>query len=169
MAVTLPGTLWETPGYFGQTNAKIVNNQLSVKTGPFTPQELKEAIAKTKNKKACGLDGIPPEVWKTNNFNEELLTFCNKVYNQEAIQRWTEGCILPFPKKGDLGDVTNYRGITLTSIAAKIYNQLLLNRIRPHLEKVLRKNQNGFRQNRSTVGQILTIRRLIEEIKKKNL
>ena len=33
-----------------------------------------------------------------------------------------KGCILPFPKKGDLGLAKNYRGITLTSIAAKMYN-----------------------------------------------
>ena len=29
-----------------------------------------------------------------------------------------KGCILPFPKKGDLRLAKNYRGITLTSIAA---------------------------------------------------
>ena len=46
---------------------------------------------------------------------------------------------------------------------------MLLNRIRPALEIVLRPNQNGFRPNRSTTGQILTIRRLIEGIKSKNL
>ena len=157
------------PDILDEPTQQIIDHELDIETGPFTYKELEEALNKTKSRKACGLDDIPPEVWKTKLFNEELLTFCNKVYDQEAIQRWTEGCILPFPKKGNLGDVTNYRGITLTSIAAKIYNQLILNRIRPHLEKVLRRNQNGFRQNRSTVGQILTIRRLIEEVKKKNL
>ena len=35
-----------------------------------------------------------------------------------------KGCILPFPKKGDLGLAKNYRDITFTSIAAKIYNAL---------------------------------------------
>ena len=40
-----------------------------------------------------------------------------------------EGMHTPFPKKGDLGLAKNYRGITLTSIAAKIYNALLRNRI----------------------------------------
>ena len=34
-----------------------------------------------------------------------------------------------FPKKGDLDLGENYRGITLTSIAAKIYDALLRNRI----------------------------------------
>ena len=46
---------------------------------------------------------------------------------------------------------------------------MLLNRIRPVLDPLLRKNQNGFRQNRSTTGQILTIRRIIEEAKSKKL
>ena len=50
-----------------------------------------------------------------------------------------KGCILPFPKKGDLGLAKNYRGITLTSIAAKIYNALLRNRIEPKIDNILRK------------------------------
>ena len=44
----------------------------------------------------------------------------------------------------DLGLAKNYRGITLTSIAAKIYNALLRNRIEPKIDNILRKNQNGF-------------------------
>ena len=78
-------------------------------------------------------------------------------------------CILPFPKKGDLGLAKNYWGITLTSIAAKIYNALLQNRIEPKIDNILRKNQNGFRRNRSTTSQILTIHRILEEIRAKNL
>ena len=50
-----------------------------------------------------------------------------------------KGCILPFPKKGDLGLAKNYRGLTLTSIAAKIYNALLRNRIEPKIDNILRK------------------------------
>ena len=80
-----------------------------------------------------------------------------------------KGCILPFPKKGDLGLAKNYRGITLTSIAAKIYNALLRNRIEPKIDNILRKNQNGFRRNRSTTSQILTIRRILEGVRAKNL
>ena len=75
---------------------------------------------------------------------------CNVVCSQNWIERCMKGCILPFPKKGDLGLAKNYRGITLTSIAAKIYNALLRNRIEPKIDNILRKNQNGFRRNRST-------------------
>ena len=76
---------------------------------------------------------------------------------------------LPFPKKGDLGLAKNYRGITLTSIAAKIYSALLRNRIEPKMENIPRKNQNGFWRNRSMTSQILTIRRILEGVRAKNL
>ena len=82
-------------------------------------------MKKIKNRKAAGLDEIPPEVWKTRKFDDILLRHCNAVCNQNPIDRWMKGCILPFPKKGNLGLAKNYRGITLTSIAAKIYNMML--------------------------------------------
>ena len=49
------------------------------------------------------------------------------------------------------------------SISAKIYNKLLLNRLIPFVGPILRKNQNGFRHGRSTLSQILCLRRPIEE------
>ena len=112
-------------------------------------KELTKAKKQVQNGKASALDNIPPEVWKLDAFNDILLGFCNDVYQQEPIESWIEGCLLPFPKQGDLGLTANYRGITLTAIAAKIYNLMLLNRIRPAIEKVLRRNQNGTINTRS--------------------
>ena len=80
-----------------------------------------------------------------------------------------KGRILPLPKKSDLGLIQNYRGITLTSIVAKIYNTLLCNRIEPKIDNILRKNQNGFQRNRSTTSQILTIRRILDDVRAKSL
>ena len=73
------------------------------------------------------------------------------------------------PSLSDLGLAKNYRGITHPSIAAKIYNALLRNRIEPQIDDILRKNQNGFRRNRSTTTQILTIRRILEGVRAKNV
>ena len=95
----------------------IINYTLNIKLGHFLTTELK--AVKVKGRKAAGLDDIPPEVWESGEFNDILLQLCNEVYDQNAIDKWTEGCILPFPKKGDLGITQNYRGITLTVIAAK--------------------------------------------------
>ena len=141
---------------------RIISKQLDIKLGPFTQEELDSVLRKIKNRKAAGLDEIPPEVWKTRQFDDILLRHCNAVYNQNPIDRWMKGCILPFPKKGDLGLAKNYRGIT-----AKIYNALLRNRIEPEIDNILRKNQNGFRRNRSTTSQILTIHRILEGVRAK--
>ena len=54
-------------------------------------------------------------------------------------------------------------------MTAKIYNALQRNRIEPKIYNILRKNQNGFRRNRSTTSQILTIRRILEGVRAKNL
>ena len=46
---------------------------------------------------------------------------------------------------------------------------MILNRIRPEVEKILRINKNGFRPGRSTTSHILTLRRVIEGVKARNL
>ena len=135
--------------------------------GPFTQEDFDSVLKKLKNRKAAGLDEIPPEVWGTRQFDDILLRHCNAVYNQNLIDRWMKGCILPFPKKGDLGLAKNYWGITLTSVAAKIYNVLQRNRIERKIDNILRKNQNDFRRNRSPTSQILTIRRILEGVRAK--
>lgn len=73
--------------------------------------------------------------------------------------------IIPVPKSGDLSNTNNYRGISLICIIAKMYNRLILNRIRTVIDPRLRRNQNGFRSNRTTVAQILALRRIIEGVK----
>ena len=52
--------------------------------------------------------------------------------------------------------------------SSKIYNKFILNRLVPSLDPILRRNQNGFRRRRSTISQILVLRRIIEEIRNAN-
>ena len=93
----------------------------------------------------------------------------NKKWKNSAMNCEAYSSFEGVSKKGDLGLAKNYRGITLTSIATKIYNALLRNRIEPKIDNILRKNQNGFWRNRSTTSQILTIRRILEGVRAKNL
>ena len=41
---------------------RIISKQLDIKLGPFTQEELDSVLRKIKNRKAAGLDKIPPEV-----------------------------------------------------------------------------------------------------------
>ena len=77
----------------------IISTQLDIKLGPFTQEELDSVLKKLKNRKAAGLDEIPPEVWKTRQFDDILLRHCNAVYNQNPVDRCMKGCILPSLKR----------------------------------------------------------------------
>ena len=46
---------------------------------------------------------------------------------------------------------------------------MILNRIQPQLDTLLRPNQNGFRTKRSTTFHTLALRRIIEGVKSNNL
>ena len=72
---------------FFESITRIISKQLDIKLGPFTQEELNSVLRKIKNRKAAGLDEIPPEVWKTRQFDDILFRHCNAVYNQNPIDR----------------------------------------------------------------------------------
>ncbi|KAL1276316.1 hypothetical protein QQF64_035939 [Cirrhinus molitorella] len=74
-----------------------------------------------------------------------------------------DGHIIKLPKKGDLSNCENYRGITLLSVPGKIFNRILLERMRDAVDVRLRDHQAGFRRNRSCTDQISTLRIIIEQ------
>ena len=55
------------------TVEKVIEHELEIKTRPYNELGLDLILKKLKNKKAAGLDGIPPEVWKTGKLNGLLL------------------------------------------------------------------------------------------------
>ena len=55
------------------------------------------------------------------------------------------------------------------SVAAKVYNKMLLERLRPLVDVILRRNQAGFRRARSTIDQICALRRIFEGVQYKNI
>ena len=126
-----------------------------------------------KNNKATGIDNsICIESLKlgSSELLMKLLEIINNVWNNNEIpKQWKTNIIVPIPKKGDQTKMQNYRGITLMSQAAKIFNRLILNRIYPHINPLLRPNQAGFRKNMSCAEQIHIIRRILEEARDKNL
>nr|KAG5711041.1 hypothetical protein BaRGS_013775 [Batillaria attramentaria] len=139
---------------------------LEIDCGAPTKEEIVRAIKKMKNGKAAGPDGIPAEALKADveTTAEMLLPLFEKIWNEEEIPTdWKEGHIIKLPKKGDLGNCDNYRGITLLSIPGKIFNRILLERMRDSVDGKLRDNQAGFRRNRSCIDQIATLRIIVEQ------
>ncbi|VDP30572.1 unnamed protein product, partial [Schistosoma mattheei] len=75
---------------------------------------------------------------------------------------WKEGYLVKIPKRGDLSK-RDYRGITLLSIPGKVFNRVLLNRMKDAADAQLRDQQAGFREDRSCTDQIATLRNIVEQ------
>ena len=96
--------------------------------------------------------------------NDILLPLFNTMHSTgTAPEELLLSGILPIPKGNKKFSPENSRGLSILPVVTKIYNRLLLNRIREHIEPKLRYNQNGFRRSRGTREHILALRRLIEE------
>ena len=93
-----------------------------------------------------------------------LHTLFTKIWNEGDIPGdWKKGILIKLPKKGDLGNCNNYRGITLLSIPGKVFNRIILNKLKDIVDPKPRDNQAGFRKNRSCVDQITTLRLIVEQ------
>ena len=137
--------------------------KLKYNVDPFSMNELKAAVASVSVGKASGVDGMINEILKLNDLHPVLLDILNSAYSSKTVPlEWLVSVLIPVFKKGVSSDPNNYRGIALMCVCAKLYNRLLLERLRSVLDKYLRYNQNGFRQFRSTAQHVLAVRRIFE-------
>ena len=121
-------------------------------TPPFTLEELKKAISKLKQGKSPGHDEIPAEIFIYAGVGllQELLKVLNHIkVTKEVPEQWNWVDITTIYKnKGSKKELVNYRGIFLTIIVKKIFENMLKDRMKEHLQKI-NKLQGGARANRS--------------------
>lgn len=145
---------------------------LPINIGNFTEEEIRLAIKELKNGKAAGIDkDITAEALKAGGSTivTYLCDICNSVLNNnDPPSQWTTNLIIPIPKKNST-NMADFRGISLMSISAKVYNKALLNRIYDPVNSKLTSNQAGFRKNMSCTQQICALRRIIEGANNKQL
>jgi hypothetical protein len=142
------------------------SKRLPISTRPPLKREIVNAIKAMKNGKTAGLDNIPSEVLKVDPHAtaDILLPLFQDIWQKEKFStEWKEGIIIKVPKKGDLSQFKNWRVITMLVVISKIFNKIILERIKNSLEAGPRKEQVGFSHNRSCIDQISTLRVIIEQ------
>ena len=132
-----------------------------------TMAEMARAIACLEDGKAPGGDGIPAEVWKHGGDNLFITPLHQLITNAWEVgsvpQAWKGASIVTIYKKGDRTDCVIYRGISLLSIASKIFARILLNGLSAHITlELVPQTQCCFRGNWSTVDIIFCVRQLQE-------
>lgn len=138
-----------------------------------TLEETTKAINQLKSGKAAGTDGIPPDVWKHGGpvlhaKLHELLVCC---WEQGKLPLDLRDSIIitMYKNQGGKSDCSNYRGITLLSIARKILARVLLNRLIPSIaEEHLPESQCGFRTSRSTTDMAFGLCQLQQKCREQN-
>eukprot|EP00833_Pecoramyces_ruminatium_P010910 jgi/Orpsp1_1/1184942/evm.model.c7180000091668.1 len=158
---------------------------------PIEMSEIQETVSSMKNNKAPGPDGIPIEFFKaffnepdssdssTSNSSTEsnysdcakcLLLMFNKIWNGDFPEDWNTASIVSLPKKGDLTDCNNYRGISLINVGLKILSKIVTNRISKYAFKhnFIRPEQFGFRNKEECISLYISIREICQRRKFKN-
>ena len=139
---------------------------LDIDTTSPTKEEIIRAIRLLKNGKAPGQDNLNAELFRADpELSASILQpLFEIIWEGEKIpDDWNKGMIVKIPKKGSLNDCNNWRGITLLSIPSKIMAKIIIMRMSEAVDKLLRKEQAGFRKGRRCTDQIFALRNIIEQ------
>ena len=134
----------------------------------ITEEELDTALKSTKLGKSPGLDGVLPEVLVHggNTLKAFLFAIISMFWVTENIpSEVRDPNITILFKKGDRSQCGNYRGISLLSVVGKVFADILLQKLKRIADKVYPQSQSGYRENRSTIDGIFTLRQLMEKTK----
>jgi hypothetical protein len=88
--------------------------------------------------------------------------------SERMPSEWNKSRICPIYKKGEKSECSNYRGISLLNIAYKILATVINNKLKTCAD-LLSQEQNGFRRHRSTMDDIIIMRKILEKCYKYNV
>jgi hypothetical protein len=136
----------------------------------YTMEEVKNAIAELKHKKAPGEDSITAEIFQRvyKQFPKSTYTLYNECLRRGRFpKKWKKVKILPIVKPGKENsmEVTKYRPISLMNVAGKVLEKLLINRIMHfvYANELMNRNQYGFTPQKSAIDAAIEIKEYLEE------
>ncbi|KAI8494635.1 hypothetical protein Bbelb_278610 [Branchiostoma belcheri] len=132
----------------------------------ITCEGVSKLMEKLNPHKAGGPDGISPRILRE--LAEELAPALTTIFKSSLTTGsvptdWRSAYVMPIFKKGEQYDPTNYRPISLTCIACKLMEHIVVKHVMYHLEShaILNDAQHGFRRGRSCESQLLE---MVEEL-----
>lgn len=78
------------------------------------------------------------------------------MYHLECFpSSWKHSFITPIFKSGSKNDVKNYRPISILITIPKVFENMVLDLLKPEFEQIIIKQQHGFTPGRSTLTNLL--------------
>lgn len=132
----------------------------------ITQGEIEIAFKNFPKFRAFGPDRISAAAFKSPTALLSIRQVMNRVLlHGEVPPAWLQSEIVAIPKKPNAATLDNFRGISLMSVTAKLFNKVMLLRLAPIIDPLLLPWQSGFRKGRSTIEQITALRLLIDRCK----
>ena len=122
--------------------------------------EVKWALESITTNKASGGVGIPAELFQIlkDDAVKVLHSICQQIWKtQQWPQNLKRSVFIPFPKKGNAKECSNYHTIAHISHASKVMLKILQARLQQYVNCELPDVQAGFRKGRRTRDQIANI------------
>lgn len=147
----------------------IMDNHIvpnSIFLTPVSQNEIIKYISSLKNNSATGLDQISVKLIKYCHLHliKPLTHIINTIFSTGLVPtKFKESIVTPVYKSGSRTDKTNYRPISVINNFAKIFEKALKTRLEKFLNenKIISKNQYGFRNNFSTNDAIYKLTSII--------
>ena len=141
--------------------------ELDIFNSNFGLDEVNHAIESLRNNKSAGIDCIPAEFIKHNKdiVARDICTVLNHILEREDFPEiWSEGIRSSVFKAGDKLDTNNYRGITVLSVFAKIFEIIVQRRFDYVNEAFSRtdKYNGGFLKGCRTADNLFILQCLVE-------
>ena len=135
----------------------------------ITATELHDCIRKLQRGKSPGIDGVCAGMIKDGGdlLHSCLLALFNRMLASHFPARLSVGVVTAVFKSGDKQDMSNYRGITVGPVFAKLFAMIIERRLALWAEKhgIKAKGQAGFRKDYRTTDNIFVLRALIDKQK----
>ena len=116
--------------------------------------------------KAIGSDGIPVALFQILKYDavKVLHSTCQQIWK---TQQWSQdrksSVFIPFPKKGNAKECSNYHATALISHASKVMLKILQARLQQYMNQELLDVHAGYRKGRGTRDRIANIHWIIEK------
>lgn len=133
-------------------------NQLCLPRKGTSPKEVYREIKNLQEGKAPGHDLIVATLLKKLPFKGimKLVQIFYACFKLEIFPgQWKIAQVVMIPKPGKPPqETTSYRPISLLSVVGKLFERILLHRMKEYLGKLLPKHQFGFRERHGTIEQV---------------
>ena len=132
---------------------------------PIGTEEIKTAY---KDMKKPGFDyKLPILTIFVTHFMTLLVTMTNAIFSVKYPVSLAYSLLSLIPKKGNLMQPKNYRGVQMMKTLACLYDGIISNRLKPWLKFHI--DQTAFQKGKSTLIHIFTLRILIDVARKLNI